>query len=406
MAKNEILLSVIVPVHNAEQYIENCIESILKQKDLSLEIILVDDGSTDQSGMLCDQLSKKDKRIKALHTENGGITKARLRGAKESKGKWITFVDADDWIAEEAYKDIVEEDCEIVVTGICRYVDTLNQIRQKPYFSEGIYDKKAIESDILPIMLWTSELGYWALDPSLCTKLFKREIIIKYLEKASVVGSNYGEDSMVIFPMMLEAKHVSISNKIYYYHRQRKTDIPAPYIQDEKFFLKLYKVYQYLKGEFVKTKYWNLMKDQLDCFYILSVEKKKQCLGYPILDFSIFFPLDSIPKGSKVVLYGAGKVGRGYFEQNLEYHFCDFVSWVDMRYKDKREDGRKIDNPAIIKEMNYDYIIIAVDDYYAAKEIAVYLNSLGVKREKVVWHSVRVNHKEFEKVFHKDRERK
>lgn len=403
MKMDEPLLSVIVPVYNAEQYIEKCVESILRQQYLNLEIVLVDDGSTDRSGFLCDLLSRKNKCIKVVHTENGGITKARFVGTNISNGKWITFVDADDWIAEDAYRDIIgESTCDIVITGICKYINTAWEIRQPPYFKEGIYDKESIDKKIFPIMLWASELGHWALDPSLCTKIFKRELIIEYLEKALKVGSNYGEDSIVIYPMMLKVSCVRVSKKIYYYHRQRAEGVIPPYIEDEKFFLKLYKVCRYIEREFKKSKYWNLIKKQLDCFYINGVEMKRCCFHYPTLDFAIYFPIDKIAKGSKVVLYGAGKVGKEYWKQNQEYHFCKIVSWVDKKYEKLQDDNDVIQNPEVIRDAYFDYVLIAVDEYYAAKEIACYLKELEVEKEKIVWHSVRINDKGFEDIFEDD----
>lgn len=398
MSKNEVLMSIIVPVYNAEQYIEECVKSILKQNYLVKEIILVDDGSTDRSGIICDLLSKKDECVKVLHTENQGIIRARLNGVKASRGKWITFIDADDWISEDAYKDIIPANgCDIMITGICRYIDEEHQIMQIPYFEEGIYKKEDILKEILPVMLWTPILGDWALDPSLCTKIFKRNMILEYLERASEVKSTYGEDSAVIFPMMLQAKCVQISGKIYYYHRQRPEDAIQPYIQDEEFILKLYEVYTYLMKQFKQTEYWSIMKRQLDCFYINGIEIKKRCYEYPDLEFLAYFPVTQVPKGSKVVLYGAGEVGKQYWKQNSEYHFCDIILWVDKEYKNRQADNYEIENPEIVKQVEFDYIIIAVDDYYIAKEIAIYLNGFGIKDEKYVWHSVRVDQRRFEK---------
>lgn len=391
------LLSVIVPVYNAEQYIEECVESILKQRYLPLEIILVDDGSSDQSGTLCDLLSERNKCIRVLHVENGGITKARLKGVEVSKGRWITFVDADDWIDEDAYGDIVGDiGADIVVTGICRYINKNRTIMQIPYFREGFYDKEDILNEIIPSMLWTPELETWAFDPSLCTKIFKREIIGEYLRKASEVGSDYGEDSTVIFPMMLHVKSLRISQKIYYYHRQRGLGEIPSYIRDEQFFYKLYKVYEYLEKQFKLTAYWEVMKNQLDCFFISSVEIKKRCYEYPVLNFSAFFPMDRIPKGSKVVLYGAGDLGKQYWEQNLQYHFCDIVLWVDKKCENIQMRNCKIKNPEMIKETDFDYVVIAVDNYYIARNIAVYLKKCGIEKKKIIWHSIRVNHGEFE----------
>lgn len=394
------VLSVIVPVYNEEQYIEECVKSILRQTYTTIEIILVDDGSSDRSGFICDQLAKENSCIKVLHIENGGIIKARLAGLKVSLAEMVTFVDADDWIDDNAYKDLLPyKNYDVIITGICRYIDPEHQIMQVPYLKEGVYDKEAIMNEIVPIMLWTSRLEDWALDPSLCTKLFKKEIVLEYLERAAEVDSNYGEDSMVIFPLMLQADRIQISKKIYYYHRQRTSGEISPYIKDEEYISKLNNVYEYLKTQFKRTPYWGIMKNQLDCFYINSTDLKKCCYNYLTFKFAVHFPIEKIPKNSDVVLYGAGDLGKQYWKQNILYCFCNIKLWVDKNYDKLRGDCDNIKNPELIKDTDFDYILIAVDNYYIAKEIVFYLKKIGIEKEKIIWQSARINDKGFQDVF-------
>ena len=98
------LISIIVPVYNVEQYLDDCLVSILNQTYKNLEIILIDDGSTDNSGKICDEYAKKDSRIIVFHKENGGVSSARNAGLRIAKGIYIGFVDPDDWIAEDMYE--------------------------------------------------------------------------------------------------------------------------------------------------------------------------------------------------------------------------------------------------------------------------------------------------------------
>ena len=94
-------ISVIVPVYNVEQYLERCVDSIINQTYKNLEIILVNDGSTDNSGQLCDELAKKDGRIRVIHKKNGGLSDARNVGVDEAKAELIGFIDSDDYIDED-----------------------------------------------------------------------------------------------------------------------------------------------------------------------------------------------------------------------------------------------------------------------------------------------------------------
>ena len=96
-------ISVIVPVYNVEQYLERCVDSIINQTYKNLEIILVNDGSTDNSGQLCDELAKKDDRIRVIHKKNGGLSDARNVGIDEAEAELIGFIDSDDYIDEDMY---------------------------------------------------------------------------------------------------------------------------------------------------------------------------------------------------------------------------------------------------------------------------------------------------------------
>ena len=119
------LISIIVPVYNAEKYIEKCIDSIIGQTYKNIEIILIDDGSTDSSGIICDKYLKKDARIKVLHINNSGVSNARNIGLDKATGEWIVFVDSDDWIesnfCEKLYAGLISNPkVDIVCSGYKR----------------------------------------------------------------------------------------------------------------------------------------------------------------------------------------------------------------------------------------------------------------------------------------------
>ena len=100
------LISIIVPVYNVEQYLRKCIESIKNQTYTNIEIIIVDDGSTDNSGAICDELKQTDNRIQVLHKKNGGLSDARNAGLKIAKGEFVGFVDSDDYIKEDMFETL------------------------------------------------------------------------------------------------------------------------------------------------------------------------------------------------------------------------------------------------------------------------------------------------------------
>ena len=115
------LISIIIPIYNAQKYLKECIDSALNQTYKEIEIILIDDGSTDYSGKICDSYAEKDKRVKVIHNENQGVSVSRNIGIKEAKGLYITFMDADDFVSEQyveiLYRLIKNDDSEVSIIG-------------------------------------------------------------------------------------------------------------------------------------------------------------------------------------------------------------------------------------------------------------------------------------------------
>ena len=135
-------LSVIVPVYNTEKYLRECVDSILAQTFTDFELILVDDGSTDGSGAICDEYAGKDSRIRVIHQENGGATLARRSGVRIAQGEYVAFVDSDDWIAQHIYQNMMEkaETCgaDVILCDIVLETQT-NQVVVHSDYLPGLY---------------------------------------------------------------------------------------------------------------------------------------------------------------------------------------------------------------------------------------------------------------------------
>ena len=124
-------ISVIVPVYNVEQYLERCVDSIINQTYKNLEIILVNDGSTDNSGKLCDELAKRDDRIRVIHKENGGLSDARNTGIEEAEADLIGFIDSDDYIDENMYELLIDNLRETNADlSMCGHYDVYNNVSE------------------------------------------------------------------------------------------------------------------------------------------------------------------------------------------------------------------------------------------------------------------------------------
>ena len=224
-------LSVIVPVYNTEKYLRECIDSILAQTFTDFELILVDDGSTDGSGAICDEYAAKDPRIQVIHQENGGITVARKSGVRIARGEYVTFVDSDDWIDKDAYHIMLSEQTEDIV--ICNMIkarsDGMHEI--KCCVKPGKYDKQKLKDCFYPVMLFDFEKCQPAVHPSLCNKLIRREIIQNVINNVAD-GITYGEDALCSYACMLDAERIQVMNKGLYYYRENLQSVCNVYNKD------------------------------------------------------------------------------------------------------------------------------------------------------------------------------
>lgn len=173
MRMEKDLISIIVPVYNVEAYLDRCMESILKQTYERLEIILVDDGSTDSSGKKCDDYAKLDSRIKVIHKENGGLSDARNAGLELATGAYIGYVDSDDWIEPDMYERLydacVENEAELAV---CRYFSEYQDRTE----AGGTGRTVSLTRDEL-LNIYISGHDEYVIYNSVWSKLFKRELV-------------------------------------------------------------------------------------------------------------------------------------------------------------------------------------------------------------------------------------
>lgn len=212
MSTNKI--SVVVPVYNTEEYLPRCLDSILSQTYKDLEIILVNDGSTDSSGEICNLYSQQDDRIKVIHKENGGLSSARNIAIEISRGNYIVFVDSDDWIVEDIYEhcvdvaetmkcDVVDFQC-VFTNG--EIINTNSIITNKIELVEG----KEILRDYL-LRGQTEKSPF-----SSCRKLYKRELFatVRFPE------GKINEDIATNYKVLMNCNRIAHTSKIGYFYFQ------------------------------------------------------------------------------------------------------------------------------------------------------------------------------------------
>lgn len=256
---NNPLVSIIVPVYNVEKYLKKCIQSIIEQTYKNLEIILVDDGSIDNSGKICDEFAQKDNRIKVIHKTNGGQADARNKALDIMNGEWVVFVDSDDFIEKfhigNLYFQAIKNNSDICVCGF-NIVDENYKIIQiiKVKFSDSLNGDLSFKYSLNS-----------KIDPSLWNKIFKSSLF----ENTRFVNGIYYEDRELIHRIFYKADKVSFLNSESYFYLERvgstMNHINKKKIDDRFVMISLVK--DFLEKEAVLEKY---QKDFIIC-YLLNV---------------------------------------------------------------------------------------------------------------------------------------
>lgn len=201
------LISIIIPVYNGEKYLRPCIDSILHQTYQHWELLLIDDGSPDSSGAICDEYAS-DPRISVVHKENGGQASARNQGVAMAKGEYISFVDCDDWLETNMYESMLQtmqaQQAEII---ICGYIEEYKS-RQKKVHADG--EMKVYEASEALKLVLRGKIGSY-----LWSMLFRREVVQELMPDL-----NPYEDHATIFKWISHARRVVVLHQAFYHYRQ------------------------------------------------------------------------------------------------------------------------------------------------------------------------------------------
>ena len=223
ISKEKELVSVIIPVYNVEKYLEKCIDSVLNQTYNNIEIILVDDGSTDNCGTICDEYSKKDDRIKVIHKENGGLSDARNAGIEIATGKFLTFIDSDDFI-EDNY-------IELLYNTLEDYNADLSIASHKVIYDKTIMDKSTNEEFSGDSKLILEKILYDdGVDLSAWGKLYKAELF----KEVRYPKDRLYEDSATTYKLIDLSNKIAVCSKPVYNYVIREKSITNNTFSEKK----------------------------------------------------------------------------------------------------------------------------------------------------------------------------
>ena len=359
------LISIVVPVYNKAPYLAECFDSLLAQTYPEVEIVAVDDGSTDASVAICEEYRKQHEKFLFLRQENAGQNAARKTGVDAANGDWIVFVDADDYLSLNAceilMKNMNQTQSDFVV-GVSRFVYPGNRLGPVSQISAGIYSgierlqNGYVKKDSL-VLLPSRPSG------SLCSILYRKKQIQDALQILDM-GIRYGEDNACLWFLMARAERISYIPDVVYLCRQVQDSVSRIHVRGgmlpklSKYAHDIDRVFQ--KAGLSPEKY-----SVIDAMTFHGVMMQ----AYEFLDdFPGIFPYfeGSLPKQIKI--YGAGDFGKEFYAKEKER--LNIVGWYDRNFESYREQGLNVQSPEHLVATENECILITAWRESTAREIA------------------------------------
>lgn len=401
---NKGTVSIIVPIYQVEKYLRSCVNSICNQTYHQLEIILVDDGSPDGCGSICDEYAKSDPRIAVIHKMNGGLSSARNAGLDIATGKYVAFIDADDTIHPQYIEILVElcekYECDIAQCDFLTVSEQSSKLPLNPQQALIFYSGK----QALHALCTGGGVKYTVV----WNKIYRRDLFqdIRY-----PLGRIH-EDESTTYKILWKAGKMAITNQYLYYYLQRPDSIMGKSYSVKRLdALEAFKErLSFLKEKKLDEEYFATMRTYIgllerSCALVreniengevicAALLKEKQQLEeqFPSLlsleeqAFRLRWTIDTCPypENAKLVLYGAGKCGRTCYQWVRENQWGIIAGWVDNLWGVIENTGYPVTPLDSILSMSYDYILVAVQGRDVQEEIIQNLRCWGISEEKIL----------------------
>ncbi len=404
--KEDALISVIIPVYNAEQYIERCLDSIMRQTYSNLEIIVVDDGSSDASVAICNNCKKRDElgRIRLIQNQHSGVVVARNTGIEYASGEYMTFVDADDYI-DDYYLEKMKshmDDCDVVIGNFvsCKQSDIKDK---RNIFTKGGY---CIEKNDIPPALYEGKeiitilinsylyLGINNVTPNIWGKLYKTRIV-KSIYRMVDTRLWFAEDTLFFRVYLSVCKKVKLVDEYGYMYTLHDSNDNGKRYQWEDYHENIKCLMECYKKAFKGHSYERDLIEAVEKDYLYRMnDAAKKNVSYSARQYKYYYPFYGRLNGKRIILYGAGNVGKWYYTELKKDSKAILMAWIDKNAEYLKENEflpvKGIEYLDSLQEQDYDYIIIAVFDEPIYEKIRTELTMRGIPENKIIWNPTRV----------------
>lgn len=321
------------------------------------------------------------------HKENEGLVSTRKMGIFNANGEVVAFVDSDDWIEPDMYENMMDkyekEESDMISSGLT--IEKNNEVvnYELDTLAEGTYEREQIKTVVIPEMMWSDTYGKRAITSSVCNKLF-RTTVLKEVMAHMEPELTLGEDAAITYLFIAKADKITIFNKSWYHYIARESSMVRSLNVDS--FEKIFCFEKYMKQEFEKMNLLETMNYQIEKYIkIFLIDAIRSVYDFSIETITYMFPYETIPQGSKIILYGAGVVGKSYWSCLKNGNYATVAAWIDRNYQEQKDSRMNVESPDCINEKEFDYIVISIEKESVAKSIKEWLLDKGIKKEKIIW---------------------
>lgn len=379
------LVSIVIPVYNTECYLKECIDSVLAQTFRDIEVICVNDGSTDGSLSVLRDYEKRDVRVRVVAKENGGVVSARKAGIEQASGEYLCFVDSDDYVARNMIERMTENigEADLISFDIYRQYANEKLTEFCSFYDGKIYQGTDYEQLAATMIYDPDSCRIHRLIAGIVGKLFRRSLVEKLVHGLNA-DIRYAEDALFLYEYILKCKSVKIVHETPYYYRYREGS--AVHSTNKEMLIDINKLYLELESIFSEHYLKNVLTAQLQRWIAqLTCNALNEYMGFD--NKNVYLPEFQADCGElrdkKIVIYGAGKCGQDIHRQLSCFHY-NIVGWVDRDYDIYRQQGFEVQSPETLTETDADVILIAVGNKLLADSIKKGLVEKGIEEEKII----------------------
>lgn len=380
---NRPLVSIIIPIYNSEAFLDKCIQSAINQSYDNIEIILVDDGSIDSSGEVCDTYAATDSRIKTIHKKNGGLVSSRKAGLLASTGEYILYIDGDDWIelrlVEDFANEIVKHNPDVIIPAHIVNLEGREDILINS-ISPGFYSRERLVAEVHPKMLHTGKFAQFGIFTYSWGKMYRRELLLQNqlnVDESIIMG----EDALCVYPTLLDANSIVVLKQPYYHYRQRADSLTKNLKSIE--ISKIQTVYDGLKYIFTEKKALDTMLPQL-YHYILALLITNTQGPEPQNNSTTLYPFSNFKPNTNLVLYGGGTFGQHIYKKIMNQKEHNLLAWIDEKHKHYSKLNLPVSGFTKLKSIDYQVVLITLIDEDNSNRAYSKLVQHGVSADKII----------------------